>query len=224
MNSLRTSAVSWAVSRASSGASVCTARGGTPRLRRRRSRTVRSGASSWSRRAASSAWIVGGSATCRRPILQHRRHLLDEQRVALGRREDPLRNSASGSRPPIRRCDQRSASSGVSGSSRSTPPSRAAVEQLRARHADSRIGAPVETKATCSIRSSNASSPHWMSSNTRMSGCSRATASTSLRNAQAISSVDAAPWSPSRARAVAATPVELGQARPSCVSASTTGQ
>ena len=34
----------------------------------------------------------------------------------------------------------------------------------------SRIGAPVERSATCSTRSRNVSSPHWMSSNTTTSG------------------------------------------------------
>ena len=50
-----------------------------------RSSTSRSAGSSWSSRAASSAWIVGGTATS--PPLdsaQHREHLLDEERVAVG--------------------------------------------------------------------------------------------------------------------------------------------
>ena len=54
----------------------------------------------------------------------------------------------------------------------------------------SRIAAPEESSATCSIRSRNVSSPHWMSSKTTTSGRSAAACSSVLRNAQAISSAD----------------------------------
>ena len=56
----------------------------------------------------------------------------------------------------------------------------------------SRIGAPEERSATCSIRSRKVSSPHWMSSKTTTSGRSAAACSSVLRNAQAISSADVA--------------------------------
>ena len=48
-------------------------------------------------------------------------------------------------------------------------------------------GAPEESSATPSTRSRNVSSPHWTSSNRTTSGAS---SSSSLRNAQAISSAD----------------------------------
>ena len=56
----------------------------------------------------------------------------------------------------------------------------------------SRIDAPEESSATCSIRSWKVSSPHWMSSNTTTSGRSDAASSSVLRKAQAISSADVA--------------------------------
>ncbi len=52
----------------------------------------------------------------------------------------------------------------------------------------SRIDAPEDRSATCSIRSRNVSSPHWMSSKTTTSGRSAAACSSVLRKAQAISS------------------------------------
>ena len=69
----------------------------------------------------------------------------------------------------------------------------------------SRIDAPEERSATCSIRSRNVSSPHWMSSKTTTSGRSAAACSSVLRKAQAISSADvAASLSPSSERIAAA--------------------
>ena len=66
---------------------------------------------------------------------------------------------------------------------------------------NSRIDAPEDRSATCSIRSRNVSSPHWMSSKTTTSGRSAAACSSVLRNAQAISSADvAASVSPSSER------------------------
>ena len=72
-------------------------------------------------------------------------------------------------------------------------PGGAAVEQLRAapcRAAESEHR--LERSATCSIRSRNVSSPHWMSSNTTTSG---ACSSSSFRNAQPISSAEVPPRS-----------------------------
>ena len=70
------------------------------------SMTVRSVGSSRSRRAASSAWIVGGTAIERQRVSlpavaggqdavigEHRDDLLDEERVALGHLEDPDRSA-----------------------------------------------------------------------------------------------------------------------------------
>ena len=87
----------------------------------------------------------------------------------------------------------------------------------RARHS-SRIAAPEDSSATCSIRSRNVSSPHWMSSNTTTSGLSAAACSSVLRNAHAISSADvaacsrrAASGSPSAAASSGGRTVELFQ-------------
>ena len=94
MNSLRTSVVRRAVSRDSSGVSVWTAPDGRPRPRPRPppARCARP-ASSWSRRASSSAWIVGGTGTSLvARLVEHRRHLLDEERVALRGLHDALRH------------------------------------------------------------------------------------------------------------------------------------
>ena len=51
---------------------------------------------------------------------------------------------------------------------------------------------PSERSATCSIRSRNVSSPHWMSSKTTTSGARAAACSSVLRNAHAISSAEVA--------------------------------
>ena len=85
-------------------------------------------------------------------------------------------------------------------------PGGAALGQLRAapcRAAGS--GRREERSATCSIRSRNVCSPHWMSSKTTTSGRSAAACSSVLRKAQAISSADvAASVSPSSERIAAA--------------------
>ena len=65
----------------------------------------------------------------------------------------------------------------------------------------SRIDASEDRSATCSIRSRNVCSPHWMSSNTTTSGRSAAACSSVLRKAHAISSAEvAASLSPSSER------------------------
>src|SRR6266540_1769232 len=64
ISSLRTSAVNWLVRRGSSGVSAwTTAWWNTSPSTAPRSSTDRSGGSSWSRRAAISAWSVGGTST-----------------------------------------------------------------------------------------------------------------------------------------------------------------
>ena len=95
-----------------------------------------------------------------------------------------------------------STSSSPSGSSRSVTGQvgRRSMSSGRAMQS-SRIDAPEERSATCSIRSRNVSSPHWMSSKTTTSGRSAAACSSVLRNAQAISSADVgASLSPSSER------------------------
>ena len=182
----------------SSGVSACTApRWKTSPSTAAASSTVRSSASSWSRRAASSAWIVGGTPTCSSlDDSQHRRELLDEERVAARRPRRSARDTAaSGSRSPSRASisslrllarerlePQRRRASPAAGRAAPGGPCRAAGSARRD-----------ETNATCSIRSSSASSAQWMSSKTSTSGRSRAAASTYFRNAHASSSVEAAP-------------------------------
>ena len=106
-------------------------------------------------------------------------------------------------------------------------PAAAAVEQLRPRHADEQDRGARRQERDVLERSRRTSSAHWMSSKTATSGASAATASSSLRNAHAISS--------GRRRALASEDdverlgrhgIEL-EPRPlgsSCFSTSTTGQ
>ena len=77
----------------------------------------------------------------------------------------------SRSSPGIRSGISSSTSSSPSGSSRSVTgqAGRRSTSSGRAMQS-SRIGAPEERSATCSIRSRNVSSPHWMSSKTTTSG------------------------------------------------------
>ena len=122
-----------------------------------------------------------------RPVLLgHGEHLGEEERVAAGRAAirspQRLRTRRRAARRPPRR---------GSGSSRSVDrPFASALEQLRARHADEQDRRAARRAApTPSTRSRKVSSPHWMSSKTTTSG---ACSSSSLRNAQAISSADVA--------------------------------
>ena len=139
------------------------------------------GPSSWSSRAASSAFSVGGTSTSR--ILgRHREHLGDEERIAAGGAGDPLAQLAGHGvadqrvgllRAEAVRVAAHRASPGAAPPAPAGPCTR------------SRSGAPAESSAVDSTRSRNVSSPHWMSSNTTTSG---ACSSSSLRNAHAISS------------------------------------
>ena len=150
-------------------------------------------------------------------LTRHRQHLADEQRVAAGRSGD-LRAQLLRHARPIRL----SASWLLSGSSRTVTgqEGRLSSSSGRAIH-NSRSGAPLESSATCSTRSRNVSSPHWMSSNTTTSG---ACSSSSLRNAQAISSADVpASDFPSSERIAAAAAGSDGNAL-SCLTISTTGE
>ena len=105
-----------------------------------------------------------------RARLLQRDELLGEERVASCGLDDACRHIRIGRTEP--RLDQTPEMSSVaSGSSRMTPrqPPRRSRSSGRAMQR-SRIGAPDETTATCSMRSSSTSSAHWMSSNTSRSG------------------------------------------------------
>ena len=118
-----------------------------------------------------------------------------------------------------------STSSSAKGSSRSVTGQvgRRSLSSGRAMQS-SRIDASEDRSATCSIRSWNVCSPHWMSSNTTTSGPSAAACSSVLRKAHAISSDEAAAsLSPSSER-IATTAASSGDDTSSCFSTSTTGQ
>ena len=130
----------------------------------------------------------------------HRHHLLDEERVAARGAGDPLAQLAGdalGDQLLDVVVGQRLEPK------RHRPGGRRSTSSGRAMQS-SRIGAPEESSATCSIRSRNVSSPHWMSSKTTTSGRSAAACSSVLRKAQAISSDVAASLSPSSERIAAA--------------------
>ena len=83
-------------------------RGGRPAPRppRARARRARDG-SSWSSRAASSAWIVAGTVDLAAgDSSTHRDHLLDEERVALGGLPDPLAQRPVDATPAEQLVDQ----------------------------------------------------------------------------------------------------------------------
>ena len=221
ISSFLTSAASRGVTWVSSGASAWTA----PRWKispsiAPRSSTLRSAGSSWSRRAASSACSVGGTATS--PA--------DSPAIA------SISSMKSGFPAAARAIRSRSSATSCAGmsSSTSSAPSgsrRRVTGQAGCRSTSSgramqssRIDAPEESSATCSIRSRSISSPHWMSSRTTTSGRLAATCSSVLRKAQAISSaVVAASLSPSSERITAAASSSAGSSS-SCFSTSTTGQ
>ncbi len=144
-------------------------RGGRPcpRPRRARSPLARPG-SSRSSRAASSAWIVGGTATAprvarRHPVAvrafeqavvdQHREHLLDEERVAFGRIGHPAWTSVGQLRPAEEVLDELSGLGLVQRLEQdrgrvelAAAPAGSAVEQLGSREAneqDRRVPSPV---------------------------------------------------------------------------------
>ena len=230
MSSLRTSAVSWDVSRGSSGVSAWTTPWwNTSPSTAPRSSTDRSGGSSWSRRAVSSAWSVGGTSTSPSPEACTIAAISSTKSgLPPAARRIRSRTSASSSRPPMRASISASASSGASGCSRRTPPQplRRSSSSGRAMQS-SRIGAPVDRNATCSRRSRKTSSPHWMSSNTATTGprprppraaCgtpTRSRPSTTCRLARAARRAPSAAAGSSSSRDRCAS---------SCFSTSTTGQ
>ena len=146
----------------------------------------RSDGSSLSRRAAITARSVGGTTTSAR-LLGDSDHLLDEQCVAAGGARILSRSSGNplGDQLDDVLVAQR-ADLQVTGHV-----GRRSVSSGRAMQSSS-IGLPEESSATCSTRSRNVCSPHWMSSKTTTSGSSAAARSSVLRKAQAISSADVA--------------------------------
>ena len=184
-----------------------------------RSSTPRSAGSSWSRRAASSARTWAGRHVAVR-VARHREHLADEQRVAACGASDPLAQlSADARRGSARRRLRR-----PSGSSRSvTGHVGRRSSELRSRHAEQEDRAPVERSATCSTRSRNVSSPHWMSSRTTTSGARRGPLE---RLAERPGDLLRRRWrvvSPSSERIAAAAASSEGRTS-SCFRTSTTGQ
>ena len=119
-----------AVTCASPGASACTAPGGRSRPRPRRVRgRCRSGSSSWSSRAASSALSVGGTSTS--PSARgHREHLRDEQRVAARRARILCPARTKRARRPAPRPALRRAAPAAAPRARPAP-----LHQLGSRHA-----------------------------------------------------------------------------------------
>ena len=117
-------------------------------LDRRRARArFAPASSSWSSRAASRAWIVGGTSTSPSPDASHHRgHLLDEERVPAGGLEDPLphvvveRRAADAALHQLLGLLGRAAAAGAS-----TPPQPLRRSSSSGRAMQSRrIGAPVE--------------------------------------------------------------------------------
>ena len=109
-------------------------------------------------------------------LAQHRQHLLDEQRVALGRRDHPLalldgqrlaRQILEQPRAVLRRQPLEHDRGGVGlspgPSGRTSSRSGRAVHRISSAH-------PRAQSATCSIRSSRVGSAQWMSSNTSTVG------------------------------------------------------
>ena len=148
-----------------------------PRRSRARSAAVRR-----SRRAASSAWIVGGTLTSARlaALAQEGDHLLEEERVALGPRGELVAHGVGRGVRGQQLADQRARVGGrqrpeleQGGVVRLAPPARAA-----ARAAPGAPGRPASAarrrcaRSRCSIRSSSAGSAQCRSSNTSTTGCS----------------------------------------------------
>ena len=161
-----------------------------------RSSTFRSDGSSWSRRAASSAWIVGGTTTSPSPRSRTSATISSTNsgfpsaasriRVRGARRRPPaasrLAISASVS-PRAERLEQHGRRVQLAAA-----PARSPVEQFRPGHAEQQDRRVARESATCSTRSRNvvlAPVDVVEDDDERRRG---ATASSSLRNAQAISS------------------------------------
>ena len=207
----RSSVARWpgSVGRTASGASQRTADSGNTRpMTDAGSTTARSSRPSRSSRAASSAWMVGGtgisptssasrqSPSTRRivPVVdEHRHELLDEQRVALGRADDHALADRSAASPTGRAAPRRSrrpgrrpAGRGRSAPARSPSPQvgRVLEQVVAGRAQDQHRAGQAGRRDRCSSRSSRVGSAQWMSSITRTSGPRSARISTSRRTAQ----------------------------------------
>ena len=176
-----------------------------------RASSARSSSGSRSRRAASSAWMVGGtgrppaSPLSAQPSCSRRRRPSSISMVSSSSANSGFPSQASPRRAAVsggtaarlrRFATSSSVSSGPSASSRieaafSLPPPqpvRLSSSSGRAMHT-SAMGASRARSATCSTRSRKVGSAHWRSSSTTTSGRRRATASNSLRTAQKIFSL-----------------------------------
>ena len=175
-----------------------------------RSITSRSASPSLSIRAATSAWMVGGTGSERSSAVAFQRpfsRMINPSSTSMpssssmksglpsAAASTRSRASSSSSTRPSRFSTRRPHASVSSGSSRtevalSFPPAQAGRRSRSSgREAQiSRIGASRDQSDTCSTRSRKVGSAQWMSSNTTTSGCRRASASNSLRMAQAPSS------------------------------------
>ena len=127
---------------------------------------------------------------------QHREHLLDEQRRALGRGEDPIARLVRGvARPsmfPIR--SPHIVGEWLEGDRRGVPAhllARPAAPAARCRAPGSGLARPA---GDVPDQVQERGSPQWMSSNTTASGAVCATASRNDRTAQNVSSTEP-PWS-----------------------------
>ena len=163
----------------------------------------------------------------------HREHLLDEERIALGRRADSPAEAESSGRPSSSRIDQlvglglreRLEEDGRRVELAAAPrrPSGRAARAGRGRGAGS--APPGSESATCSTSSRKAGSPQWMSSRRHDQRPLRGPRLEQPADAQAISlgrgRLDL-PSSASSARRAASSPSSL--AAPDCLTISTTGQ
>ena len=174
------------------------------------SSTVRSWGDNRSRRAASSAWIEGGTVTAETSPVRRLRSpsrttspssisiaSVSSTNSGLPSDFSTIASASSVGRSvrPRRFVTRAQACSSVSGSSDTVaafdfPPAQAGRTSSRSERAmhSSRIGDPRDQSAMCSTRSRNVGSPQWTSSKTSTSGRSRAEASKNRRIAQKVSS------------------------------------
>jgi hypothetical protein len=152
------------------------------------------------------------------PVAGHRQHLLDEERVAAPRRGD-LRAELAWD---AFRDELLDVFVGQWLEPERHRPGGAASAELRPRHAEQQDRFADDRRATCSIRSRNVSSPHWMSSKTTRSGRSAEACFQRLADGPGDLLRGCCCWvSPSSDRMAAAAVLVRGVPR-SCLSTSTT--
>ena len=197
-------------------------RDGTPRLRSRpaRARSARPSRAGRSARRAAPA-DVGGTVTS--PCVSSAIASISPTKSGLPPAARAIRSrSVSGDAVLDELVDvggRRAARAGVS----TGQPGRSSPSSGRARQS-SRIGAPDERSATCSTRSRNVSSAHWMSSKRTTRAAEEAACSSVLRNAQAISSADVGAADRPSSGSDRAPPRARPRIRSSCLRTPTTGQ